>query len=148
MNVPWHPPALRLPLENEQFPQWVPLWGEQRHWQKSSAVVCQVLCADLHCSPCVWLSTWYGHNMLTNPQCTWGGVGCVFQQASLRGMVGWKFSWQGSSSCHLNLPFQLNCIFNNPSINNSLICYIILRILKVILHCFSLGCCAGNLELR
>lgn len=106
MNVPWHPPAVRLPLENGQFPQWILLWGEQRHWQKVSAVICQVLCADLHCSPCVWLSTWCGHNVLTNPQCTWAGMGCIFQQAFLRGMVGWKFSWQGSNSCHLNIPFQ------------------------------------------
>lgn len=28
-----------------------PLWGEQGCWQKSSAVVCHVLCADLHCCP-------------------------------------------------------------------------------------------------
>lgn len=41
-------------LGNGQFPRWVPLWEEQRHWQKASAMVCQALCAVLHWSPCVW----------------------------------------------------------------------------------------------
>lgn len=74
------PSSPQTALGNGRFSRWVPLWGEQRHWQKANAVVCQVLCAHLHCSPCVWLSTRCGHNVLTNPQSTWAGMGCVFTE--------------------------------------------------------------------
>lgn len=108
LEVPWHPAALRPPLRNGPFPRWVtplPLRGEQGRWQKSGAVVCRVLCADLHCTvlACCWAPC-CGHNVLTNPQCTWVGAGCVFQQATLGVRAGWKLLWRGSSSCHLDAP--------------------------------------------
>lgn len=73
----------------------------------------RAVCSSALCT-CVCLSTWCGHNVFTNPQIL-GRGGMCFHQVFPRGKVGWKFSWQGSSSCHLNIPFQLNCIFNNPS---------------------------------
>lgn len=68
MDMPCHPAALRLPLGNEPFPQWVPSPGG------AGALVefprGGLPCAEPHCTvlACCWVPC-CGHNVLTNPQC-------------------------------------------------------------------------------
>lgn len=128
MNMPWHPPALRLPLEMDNFLGGSLSGGSRGTWQWI-AKRCVLICAAV--LVCGWApgvgKTWSQTHSAP-------GQGWDVFSPNLSQGNGWlEVLFASSSSCHLNIPFQLSCIFNNPSFNNSLFCYIILCVLKVIL---------------